>query len=419
VTRYTRFAGVGVMGFAIQLATLTVLTAWFRVPHVVALCLAVEAAILHNFLWHERWTWRDRTADTTLRARVERFVRFNAASGAVSLTGNVILTMIVISITHAPVPVANVAAVLCLTLLNYRIADRVTFRVASAASATRPRARGLRMRVARSFFMCAAAAIVGLAMPATTQAAEPSSATLEAWNRYVARVEATLARETHDPHGFLSADFTSAGAADVIARLQRGEIVVENLPSGAIDGGAGTISHWRGYVMVPGARVQDLIDHAALRGRFADLRQEDVLDWRVLGRDADSLRLFLKLQRRAIVTVAYNTEHLVSYERLDSDRATSRSVSTKIAELRDAGTARETEKAAGEDRGFLWRLHSYWRYRSAPGGVIVQLDSLTLSRDIPWALRVMAGPVVERIARDSLQRTLAALRAGFAGSRAN
>ena len=119
------------------------------------------------------------------------------------------------------------------------------------------------------------------------------------------------------------------------------------------------------------------------------------------------------------MTVAYNTEHTVSFERFGADRAASRSVSTRIAELRDAGTAAEAEKPVGQDRGFLWRLHSYWRYESAPGGVIVELESLTLSRDIPWAIRVMAGPIIDRIARESMTRTLASLRGRFSGATAD
>ena len=97
----------------------------------------------------------------------------------------------------------------------------------------------------------------------------------------------------------------------------------------------------------------------------------------------------------------------------------SRSVSTRIAELRDVGTATEAEKPAGQDRGFLWRLHSYWRYQAVPGGVVVELESLTLSRDIPWALRLVAGPIVDRIARESVSRTLSSLRVGLGGSAAN
>ena len=172
-------------------------------------------------------------------------------------------------------------------------------------------------------------------------------------------------------------------------------------------------------IYVPGVTVDEVVENAALRGRANAHRQEDVLESRVLSRGAGSMRLFLKLQRHSIVTVAYNTEHAVSYERFGADPAASRSVSTRIAELRDVGTADEVEKPVGQDRGFLWRLHSYWRYQAAPGGVIVELESLTLSRDIPGAIRAMAGPIIERIARESMTRTLTSLRARFSGSTAN
>ena len=63
----------------------------------------------------------------------------------------------------------------------------------------------------------------------------------------------------------------------------------------------------------------------------------------------------------------------------------------------------------------MWRLNSYWRYDAVPGGVVVQLDSLTLSRDVPWAVSAVASPIINRIARESMVRTLTSLRAMFAG----
>jgi len=110
------------------------------------------------------------------------------------------------------------------------------------------------------------------------------------------------------------------------------------------------------------------------------------------------------------VTVTYNTEHEVRYRRLTPTRAASRSVSTKIAEVENAGTPSEREKPIGNDRGFMWRLNSYWRYEQVPGGVIVELESLTLSRDIPFLIRLIAGPIINNIARESMTRTLESMR---------
>jgi putative flippase GtrA len=386
MTRWARFAAVGLAGFVVQLVTLWLLTTVAGVHDLVAVVASVEAAILHNFLWHERWTWRDRIVDPGPEAVAGRLLRFNTSTGAISLVGNAIFTSLFISVLGLPVIIANIAAITCLTLLNFAAADRFAFGAADL----------LRSRPAAVLAMTVA--LLSGAAPAA-EAAELKPVTLADWQRYVAGVEARLARDT------------SGGAGgDVRAQTVKGEILVSNVAGGTVSVEGGTISHWRGYVFVPGVTVDELLDGAALRGRAAQHRQEDVLDARVLSRNADSLRLFLKLQRKAIVTVAYNTEHLVSFKREGPQRGSSRSISTRIAELTDAGTAHEREKPVGQDRGFMWRLNSYWRYQAVAGGVIVELESVTLSRDIPWAIRVMAAPLIDRIARESMTRTLASLR---------
>jgi len=108
--------------------------------------------------------------------------------------------------------------------------------------------------------------------------------------------------------------------------------------------------------------------------------------------------------------VMYNTEHAVEYKRLGTVRAAGRSVATKIAELAEPGTAREREKTADQDRGFLWRLNAYWRYEQTSDGVLIECESISLSRGVPTLLRPFVTGTVERIARESLERTLVSLR---------
>jgi putative flippase GtrA len=386
-----RFAGVGVMGFGVQLGVLHVLTAYLRLEYALAVVLAVEAAILHNFVWHQGWTWRDRLAASSRvnggteaappgrSASLGLLLRFNAASGPVSLLGNVLLTALFVELVGAPVIIANVLAVIALTVANFLLADRLVFAAAPVAIL--------------AAVLCAGSA-------STADAAGLKSETVAAWNEYVARVEARRAGETMDDQQFRAGDR---------ARLARGLVMVENVAGRGVEVAGGTISHWRGAVFVRGVALDELLEGAAFRGSRVR-HPDDVIAARVLSRAGDSLRVFLKLQRQAIVTVAYNTEHHVTFERHRPTSASSRSVATRIAELGEVGTPREHEKPAGADRGFMWRLHSYWRYLAVPGGVIVEVESLTLSRDLPWALRQIAGPIIDRIARDSITRTLAVLR---------
>jgi len=80
-----------------------------------------------------------------------------------------------------------------------------------------------------------------------------------------------------------------------------------------------------------------------------------------------------------------------------------------------AGTPREREKAPGDDNGFLWRLNAYWRYEQMGSGVMVEVESLTLSRNVPFLLAPIAKPIISRIARETLERTLSSVRGRFAG----
>ena len=84
-------------------------------------------------------------------------------------------------------------------------------------------------------------------------------------------------------------------------------------------------------------------------------------------------------------------------------------MATRIAELDGAGTPREREKPVGRDRGFLWRLNTYWRYQQVDEGVIFEVESLSLSRGIPRLLRWMVSPLVNRTAQDVLTQTLASM----------
>jgi hypothetical protein len=118
----------------------------------------------------------------------------------------------------------------------------------------------------------------------------------------------------------------------------------------------------------------------------------------------------MKLRRTKVITVTYNTEHAVAYRKVGASRASARSVATKIAELQNAGTVKEREKAAGEDSGYLWRLNAYWRYEAVPGGVLVECESVSLSRPVPWYATPIRS-IIDGVARDSLERTLRSLRA--------
>ena len=79
--RWMKFNVVGGIGIGVQLAVLLCLKSGFHLGYLWATGLGVEAAVVHNFLWHERFTWADRV-HVTWRQSMLRLLRFNFTTGA-------------------------------------------------------------------------------------------------------------------------------------------------------------------------------------------------------------------------------------------------------------------------------------------------------------------------------------------------
>jgi putative flippase GtrA len=376
-TRPLLFAGVGAIGLATQLAVLATLTGW-GVPVPAATAAAVGAAVVHNFLWHRRLTWGDRPTAPLL----PQLLRFSGLNGLVSLVGNVAVTS-TLSSSGVPLVVANLAAVALCAAANFILADRLVF-----------------------------AAVLALAVAVPGEAATLHEATLDGWNEYVQRTEQRIASaQAGGRVGITAAEWRG---------LKAGELVIldraTTRPDGSgIDVPDGAVHHWVGRVFLPGLTLDALL--AELQSPTSRRwTPAEVLSMRVVPDGRGSLRVTMRLKRSSIVEVSYDTEHAVRYVRHSPTHATSRSVSTRIQQIDDPGTPGERLRPPGDDHGFLWRLNAYWRYTAVDGGVLVECESLALSRSVPMLLRVVASPVVARVSRESLAGTLQALRRGFARS---
>ena len=132
--RWLKFSAVGWVGVSVQLTMLTLLAGRFEMHYLVATALAVQCAILNNFFWHERWTWGDRGL-LGAPGRWQRFVRFNASSGALSILGNVVFMSIYVGQFGLHYLVGNIASIASCTILNFVISDRLVFLAMPAGAA--------------------------------------------------------------------------------------------------------------------------------------------------------------------------------------------------------------------------------------------------------------------------------------------
>lgn len=134
ITRHwLKFNAVGIIGTLLQLAMLTLLTGILGKPYyLLATLIAVETAILHNFVWHIKWTWHDRMSPSGAKPRSTRalllaLLRFNLSTGAVSLIGNLMLMRAFVGGMGLSLIVANLASIATCSLINFILSDRFVF----------------------------------------------------------------------------------------------------------------------------------------------------------------------------------------------------------------------------------------------------------------------------------------------------
>jgi len=127
LVRWLKFNFVGGIGIGVQLAALFLLKTVFGFDYLFATAFAVEAAVVHNFIWHEQFTWSDRVQPAWRRSLV-RFARFNLTTGAVSIVGNLALMRVMVGEGHINYLVANAIAVALCSIANFLVSDGWVFR---------------------------------------------------------------------------------------------------------------------------------------------------------------------------------------------------------------------------------------------------------------------------------------------------
>ena len=127
VMRWLKFNFVGAVGIGVQLVVLSILTSGLGLDYMIATAVAVETAVIHNFLWHERFTWLDR-ANGTRRDMFGRLARFNLSTGLISIIGNLLLMRLLVGHFHFHYMMANVLAIGTCALANFLVSDQFVFR---------------------------------------------------------------------------------------------------------------------------------------------------------------------------------------------------------------------------------------------------------------------------------------------------
>ncbi|HEY6945845.1 MAG TPA: hypothetical protein VI431_11950 [Candidatus Acidoferrum sp.] len=258
-------------------------------------------------------------------------------------------------------------------------------------------------------------AVANFAQGAEPEPAKLHSNTLAAFERYMKLTESRNDEELKRGTNLLWIDDLPAQEREAAyAALKRGEVKMKRLET--LDGGkpivcpSGIIHHWVGVVFIPGAKLEDALGMLEDYDKHSVYYGPDVERSKIESRNGEHFRVFLRFRRHKVITVVLNTEHEIDYFHDGPEHAHSRSSAVRIAEVENPGKSDEREKPPGDDGGFLWRMETWWRMEEGDGGVYVQSEVVSLTRDIPVVLSWMIKPFVTSIPKETLTATLVATR---------
>jgi hypothetical protein len=174
------------------------------------------------------------------------------------------------------------------------------------------------------------------------------------------------------------------------------------------------IHDWIGAALIPGTTVEDTLRLIQDYDHHKTIYKPEVIDSKLRSRKGNDFQVYLRLLKKKIITVVLDTDHDVHYRALDRTRWICYSRTTRIAEVENAGSAKEIVLPPDTGHGFLWRLYSYWRFEERERDVYVECRAISLTRDVPYGMGWMIEPVIQKLPKESLIRTLEATRQALA-----
>jgi hypothetical protein len=243
--------------------------------------------------------------------------------------------------------------------------------------------------------------------------------TAQNYERYIAltqaRVDAELAQG--DPYLWVER-LPEARRLAAQDELRNGGVVIERLQT--LDDGKpisapnGIIHHWIGTIFVPGATLTQTLAFMEDYDHKVEYFKPDIVQSKILKHEGDDYFVVLRFYQKKIITTVIDTDQQIHYHVVDKNHAWSRSHATRVQEVDNPGKSDERLEPEGHDKGFVWKLNTFWRFEEKDGGTYLECQAISLSRDIPTGLGWVVGSFVSSVPKESLTFTLTTARTALA-----
>jgi hypothetical protein len=263
--------------------------------------------------------------------------------------------------------------------------------------------------------MIGIAAAILVVLPTQALAAHLDPAGQRAFDEYAIALQTRLEHQHASSETFIAAlNGNPSHRTQTLEQLEAGTVIIESALDHPKAVPSGLIHHWRGTAYVRGATSSDMLallrDYRDLPRNYGPEIQSSAVRWEGSGAASVAIRM----KRKKVITVVLDGEYDIRTQPISSHSGSSSSRSTHIWEVDAAGTPHEHHMNEGDDDGFLWRLNSYWSFQEVPGGLLIECEAVSLTRDIPSGLSWLATPLVEELPRESLEFTMQATRNALA-----
>jgi hypothetical protein len=246
-------------------------------------------------------------------------------------------------------------------------------------------------------------AVLTLLSVAISCAADLKQQTVDAWDAYIQRENAEIQQRADDPSCFLWVD--QQGRSE---EIKDGAVLAE--PVGKhepLHATGGLIHHWIGAVFIPNATIPDVLDITRDYTHYKDFYKPGVGDADLIHRAEYQDDFTIRFVNNSVLAdVSLVGTYTSKFYPISKDRWYSVSETTSMREIKNFGTVDQVNQTPGHGAGFIWRLYSTARLEARDGGVVVEIEAIALSRDVPGALRWFVDPIVRRVSRDSLKKSL-------------
>jgi len=227
--------------------------------------------------------------------------------------------------------------------------------------------------------------------------------TVEAFDRYIANTDSKMQSRWSGEH-FLWFD----DSPELRSRLLAGAVIAQPIHgNGVVALPGGLIQDWVGAIFVPDTTLAETLRVVQDYPQHAEMYKPDIAEVKVLSHTGDDYLIRTRIVKsKFFVSDVLVVENAIHYVTLDPKRVYSRSASQRVVEIANPGKPNEHELPPGHDRGLMWRSNGYWFFAESDGGVFITCESITLTREIPFLMSKMLGPVLHELPAEALKTSL-------------